>query len=105
VAAHHSSLSIGLLALVQLVPILVFSLGGGAVADAVDRRRLLIATQALLAVSSACLAVLAAQPAPPIWALYAVAFVAAGVGAVDQPTRHRRSRAWFLANAFRPRLP
>jgi MFS family permease len=83
----HSSLSIGLLALVQLVPILVFSLGGGAVADAVDRRRLLIATQALLAVSSACLAVLAAQPAPPIWALYAVAFVAAGVGAVDQPTR------------------
>jgi len=83
----HSSLSIGLLALVQLVPILIFSLGGGAVADAVDRRRLLIATQALLAGSSLCLAVLAAQPNPSIWALYAVAFVAAGVGAVDQPTR------------------
>jgi len=83
----HSSLSIGLLAVVQLVPILIFSLGGGAVADAVDRRRLLIATQALLAGSSLCLVVLAAQPSPPIWALYAVAFVAAGVGAVDQPTR------------------
>jgi MFS family permease len=83
----HSSLSIGLLALVQLVPILVFSLGGGAVADAVDRRRLLIATQALLAVSSLCLAVLAIQPSPPIWAFYVVAFVAAGVGAVDQPSR------------------
>jgi MFS family permease len=83
----HSSLSIGLLALVQLVPILVFSLGGGAVADAVDRRRLLIVTQALLAASSLCLAVLAYQPSPPIWAIYVVAFVAAGVGAVDQPTR------------------
>src|ERR1035437_5923026 len=83
----HSSLSIGLLALVQLVPIVVFALGGGAIADAVDRRRLLVATQALLALSSVCLAVLAAQPSPPIWALYVVAFVAAGVGAVDQPAR------------------
>jgi MFS family permease len=83
----HSSLSIGLLALVQLVPILVFSLGGGAIADAVDRRRLLIATQALLAACSVALAVLAAQPSPPIWALYVVAFMAAGVGAVDMPAR------------------
>ncbi len=83
----HNSLSIGLLALVQLVPIMVFSLGGGAVADAVDRRLLLIATQVLLAFSSLFLALLAAQPDPPIWALYVVAFVAAGLGAVDQPAR------------------
>jgi MFS family permease len=83
----HSSLSIGLLALVQLVPILIFSLGGGAVADAVDRRKLLIGTQALLAASSLCLVFLAAAPSPPIWAFYVVAFVAAGIGAVDQPTR------------------
>ena len=83
----HSSLSIGLLALVQLVPILIFSLGGGAVADAVDRRRLLIVTQLLLAATSLALVMLAMQPSPPIWALYAVAFVAAGVGAVDGPAR------------------
>jgi MFS family permease len=83
----HSSLSIGLLALVQLVPILIFSLGGGALADAVDRRRLLIVTQLLLAATSLALVVLAMQPSPPVWALYAVAFVAAGVGAVDGPAR------------------
>jgi MFS family permease len=83
----HSSLSIGLLALVQLVPILIFSLGGGAVADAVDRRRLLIVTQLLLAATSLALVLLARQPSPPVWALYAVAFVAAGVGAVDGPAR------------------
>ena len=83
----HSSLSIGLLALVQLVPILVFSLGGGAVADAVDRRRLLIVTQVLLACASLFLVLLALQPSPSIWAFYVIAFVAAGVGAVDQPTR------------------
>ena len=83
----HNSLSIGALALVQLVPILIFSLGGGAVADAVDRRRLLMATQILLACTSVCLALLALQPAPPVWALYAVAFASAGIGAVDGPAR------------------
>jgi MFS family permease len=83
----HSSLSIGLLALVQLFPILIFSLGGGAVADAVDRRLLLMATQVLLAVTSLCLAILAGLGDPPIWAFYAVAFVSAGIGAIDQPAR------------------
>jgi MFS family permease len=83
----HNPLSIGLLALVQLVPILVFSLGGGAIADAVDRRRLLMITQVLLAACSLSLAILAAQPSPAVWPFYVVAFVAAGVGAVDQPAR------------------
>jgi predicted MFS family arabinose efflux permease len=83
----RNPLAIGLLALVQLVPILTFALGGGAVADAVDRRRLLIVTQVLLGAMSGIFAVLAFLPAPPLWAFYAVAFVAAGIGSVDQPTR------------------
>lgn len=80
-------LAIGALALVQLVPILAFSLGGGAIADAVDRRRLLLVTQLGLASCSAALMLLAVLPAPSIVALYAVAFVAAGIGAIDQPAR------------------
>ena len=80
-------LAIGLLAIIQLLPILVFALGGGAVADAVDRRKLLFVTQVCLAATSAMLAFLAFLPAPPLWGFYAVAFVAAGIGAVDQPTR------------------
>ncbi len=83
----RNPLSIGLLAIVQLVPILLFSLGGGTVADAVDRRRLLVATQAGLAACSAALAALAFLPAPPLAGFYVVAFLAAGIGAVDQPTR------------------
>jgi MFS family permease len=82
-----STLAVGLLALVQLVPILVFALGGGAVADAVDRRRLLLLTQLGLACASAALFVLAATPGAPIAGYYVVAFVAAGLGAVDQPAR------------------
>ena len=80
-------LAIGALALVQVVPIMAFSLGGGVVADAVDRRRLLLLTQAGLAISSAALAGLATMAAPPVLAIYAVAFVAAGLGAMDQPAR------------------
>lgn len=83
----RSTLAIGLLALVQLVPILVFALGGGAVADAVDRRRLLLVTQLGLALCSGALLVLAATPGAPIAGYYVVAFVAAGVGAMDQPAR------------------
>jgi MFS family permease len=82
-----STLAVGLLALVQLVPILVFALGGGAVADAVDRRRLLVVTQLGLAGASAALFGLAMAPGAPVWGYYAVAFVAAGLGAVDQPAR------------------
>ncbi len=83
----RNPLAIGLLGLVQLVPILIFALGGGAVADAVDRRRLLLVTQVLLAATSAALVVLAILPNPPLVGFYVVAFLAAGIGAVDQPTR------------------
>ena len=61
----QSSLSIGLLAIVQLVPIVVFDLAGGAIADAMDRRRLLIVTQILLAGCSLALAVIAASRSHP----------------------------------------
>ncbi len=82
-----STLAVGLLALVQLVPILIFALGGGAVADAVDRRRLLVITQLTLAGTSAALFGLAMTPGAPVWGYYVIAFVAAGVGAIDQPAR------------------
>ncbi len=80
-------LAVGALSLVQLVPILIFALGGGAVADAVDRRKLLLLTQAGLALSSFALVLLSLLPAPSVLAIYAVAFVAAGLGAIDQPAR------------------
>lgn len=82
-----STLAIAALTLFQLVPILVFSLGAGSVADAVDRRRLLIVTQIGLMACSAVLVWLALIPAPPLIALFVVAFAAAGLGSIDQPAR------------------
>ncbi len=80
-------LAVGALSIVQLIPILVFTLGGGAVADAMDRRRLLLMTQCALLVATLGLAALALQLDPAIGALYALAFVVAGLAAVDQPAR------------------
>jgi MFS family permease len=82
-----STLAIAALTLFQLVPILLFALGAGSLADAVDRRRLLMITQTGLAICSLILTGLALGGDPPLPALFAVAFLAAGLGAVDQPTR------------------
>jgi MFS family permease len=82
-----STLAIAALTFFQLVPILLFALGGGSLADVVDRRRVLMATQAGMAACSLALVLLALTGEPPILALFAVAFFAAGLSAVDQPAR------------------
>jgi MFS family permease len=82
-----STLAVAALTAFQLVPILVFSLGAGSLADAVDRRRLLIVTQVALMASTGVLVLLALQGTPPLIALFAVAFVASGLAAIDQPSR------------------
>ena len=82
-----STLAVAALTLFQLVPILVFALGAGSLADAVDRRKLLMVTQTGLAACSVVLVLLSLHGSPPVFALFAVAFVSAGLGAVDQPTR------------------
>ncbi|HEV8546441.1 MAG TPA: MFS transporter [Candidatus Limnocylindrales bacterium] len=82
-----STLAVAVLAAVQLVPILIFALGAGSLADAVDRRRVLIVTQSGQAATSLALLALALMPAPNLVAILAVAFVASSLSAIDQPTR------------------
>jgi MFS family permease len=71
----HSSLDVGLAGLAGLVPILVFGLYGGAIADAVDRRRLYLVSSALTWTVTLALfaqAVAGLRSAPLILALVAV---------------------------------
>ncbi len=86
-ALTGSTLAIAALTTVQLIPVLAFSLMAGSLADTIDRRRLLLVTQLGLMVCSVALVVLAGMGDPPLVALFAVAFIAAGLSAVDQPTR------------------
>lgn len=83
----HSGLAVGLLAACQFGPILLLSAWGGAIADRVDKRQLLLVTQSLEMAESIGLAILAFMPAPPLAGLYALA-VAGGVFlAFDNPLR------------------
>ena len=66
----HSTLMVGLLAGVALVPLLTMTLLGGAVADAVDRRRLLICTDLALIATSTTLLVNATLAHPRVWVLF-----------------------------------
>src|SRR5579862_3690927 len=83
----RSALDVGLLGIVQAVPLICGSLAGGAIADRFDRRRVLIVTQLGLATCSGLLAAGAFVGNPPLLVVYAVVAIAALIGAVDAPTR------------------
>jgi MFS family permease len=79
-----SSLSVGLLGLFELVPLLATAFIGGAMADAVDRRRIAIATDVALAAGSATLALIAMRGASA-WLLYLVAAWMSAVSGLQRP--------------------
>jgi MFS family permease len=83
----RSSFYVGLIGLVTLVPLVGFGLAGGAIADAMERRKLLITTQLLLAASSVLLVAQAIAGNRNIWLLYALTALVSAVVAVDMPTR------------------
>lgn len=82
-----SPLAIAALTLAQFIPSVLTVLFGGSIADAFDRRRVLIAANLGLLVSSVGLAILAASPDPSDVAVMAIAAVAAVFTAVEQPAR------------------
>jgi MFS family permease len=82
----RSPLAVGLLGLAELVPLLLTALVGGALADARDRRRLVQATEAGLALTSAGLAVNAFLPHPQVGVLYAAAALIAGLDGLQRPS-------------------
>jgi MFS family permease len=81
----HSVLAVGLLGLCQLVPVFVFPIVGGAVADAVERRRLMLTTHVLLALMSLLMAFNATLAHPRLWPLYVFATLSAGVYTFNRP--------------------
>ena len=64
----------------------MFGLYGGALADAVDRRRMVLLTEAAFMLLSAVLLVNALLPNPQLWPLYAFAFVAAALDGLQRPS-------------------
>lgn len=82
-----STLAVGLLGLAQLIPLLLLSIVGGALADAIDRRKILVLSPIVLALTSAGLMWNALADTPLLWPLFVLSAINAGVSAVDGPAR------------------
>jgi len=80
-----SSWAVGLVGTVQLVPLAITSLWGGAVADAVDRRRLLLGSELLLLLASLGLFVNARLDHPSVALLFVIAAFASAVNGFHRP--------------------
>jgi MFS family permease len=84
-ALTHDPLAVGLLGVCELLPLLVMSFVGGALADYVDRRLLVRGGELALALLCGVLLVNALADRPHLWLLYLVAAVTAAIDGVQRP--------------------
>jgi MFS family permease len=86
-ALTRSSLMVGLVSLTQLFPLIIGSLLGGSLVDAVDRRKLLLIVEAVCAACSAALA-LNADVGPALWPLFLFPAITASQSGIDSSARN-----------------
>jgi MFS family permease len=82
----NSYLAVGISGLVELVPLIVFGLYGGVLADAVDRKKMIWATEAAAAVLSIILLLNALSPEPNLYLIYIVGALFAAVNGLHGPS-------------------
>ena len=82
-----SGTAVGLTAALQFLPILVFGAMGGVLADRISKRKLLIVTQALMALPALALWGLTIGGRVEVWMVFALVFVRGAVNAIDNPAR------------------
>jgi MFS family permease len=90
----RSTLLVGLLGLAALVPLLIVPIYGGAVADAVDRRRLLLLSDVAQLLVTGGLLINALLPNPSVWFLFVAEALGTAAYGFQRPAR----------NALTPRL-
>ncbi len=84
---HNSGTALGITTGLQFLPLLLFSLWGGVVADRYSKRRILMVTQSVMGALALILGVLALTGAVRIWQVYALAFALGLATVIDNPTR------------------
>ncbi|MDH6584223.1 MFS family permease [Streptomyces sp. SAI-133] len=80
-----SAAAVGAIGAVELIPLLVFGLYGGALADAWDKRKLIVWTEVGQGLLSAALLLNALLPHPAVWPLYVVAALSSALVSVQRP--------------------
>jgi MFS family permease len=82
-----SALALGLVGLFRGLPVILCSLAGGVVADAVDRKRLMIVTQTVMLVSAGLLTITTLGGIRSVWPIYILSALASAATAFDIPAR------------------
>ena len=84
---HNNGTYLGLVTAIQFAPVLLFSLQGGAMADRVDKRKLLIWTNIVAALACYTLGLLVVTHHIKLWHVFACAAVLGISSAIDAPIR------------------
>ena len=84
----HSPLAVGALAFCRFLPFTIFGLVAGVVADRIDNRKLVIATQSVSMTFSAILAVLVLTGSQTLWLVFLLAVLSGTALVFDAPGRH-----------------
>jgi MFS family permease len=82
-----SAFALGLIGLFRGVPIIICSLAGGVVADAIDRRRLMVVTQTIMLASAGLLTAYTFAGLESVWPIYILSGIASAASAFDVPAR------------------
>lgn len=98
---EDKALALAIVGLARVVPIVAFSLVGGVVADALDRRRLMLVTQTVMTLLAVLLAVLTFRGLSSPVPIYVLAALSAAANSFDGPAR----QALLPSLVPRPILP
>jgi len=95
-----SAFALGMVGCFRGVPIILCSLAGGVVADAVDRRKLMMVTQSVMLISSASLTIVTLAGLQSVWPIYIFTGIASAATAFDIPARQALIPALVPAEHF-----
>src|SRR5574342_2754 len=82
-----SPLALGTVITLQFLPVMLFALYGGVLADRLPKRRSLVITQTLLMIQAAIFALLVATATIQLWQIYLLAVTQGLISAIDNPLR------------------
>lgn len=82
----HSSLAVGLLGVIELIPLLITAFVGGALADVMDRKKLLLSAEFGMAIAISILVANALLASPAVWVLYLMAGILSALNGIHRPS-------------------
>jgi MFS family permease len=85
--SHNSGVALGITTGLQFLPMLLFGLYGGVLADRYDKRNLLVGAQAAMGLLALALGILDVSGSVQLWHVYALAFLLGLASVVDTPVR------------------